>query len=430
MFTDDLDENVTDIDMSLVTGDDMMGMDASQECEESQFGDPDDACHGEASHGMVDLRDAAPREEPVKRRPREWHEEPVSLRMLMTEKVGSADAEASKADVSSTRTSAYALKEMMLWHPNQLIAIFSDEVLSDMGDATPARRLKCKSNVSSLYVKYATKSREHGAPPELVKRRYARGKDCFTKVLSKYSGVRWKECRHAARTYYSVPEMTRRHRNFWELVSVAVDWHKPLRDVLGYAQGQPSIKDSPATQAVAPVKEVALEDMVFENVVGVSVTYNTRIGMRDALVLRLLQDKATDEQFVAALKASEFHERHFKQFQDFIEALVADFKMSSYAVSMEFSPGAKERGRVHLHAWLGAGVRGGPGNSGGKKQFDIPVRELYYQKLEPWTKPTRPPKWHPVTVFNACVNGLYYVSCEKPGSIFRYTNVVPIEVSM
>ena len=50
---------------------------------------------------------------------------------------------------------------------------------------------------------------------------------------------------------------------------------------------------------------------------------------------------------------------------------------------------------------------------------DIVEADLEYQGVKPFPRPTKPKKNHPKTVFDAAVNGLYYVIANKTTSILR-----------
>ena len=86
---------------------------------------------------------------------------------------------------------------------------------------------------------------------------------------------------------------------------------------------------------------------------------------------------------------------------------------------MELSENAESPGRVHLHAYLGTGIKGGTGAMCSIVRANIIASDLEYQGVAPFVRPTKPKKNHPKTVFDAAVNGLYYVIANKTSTIMR-----------
>lgn len=94
---------------------------------------------------------------------------------------------------------------------------------------------------------------------------------------------------------------------------------------------------------------------------------------------------------------------------------------------MELSENAEEPGRVHLHGYIGTGIKGGAGSMNSVVRCDISQDDLCFMGVKPFPRPTKPKKNHPKTVCDAVVNGLYYVIAHKTTTIMRKATFWHIE---
>jgi len=428
MFADNTSEYLNGDDVA------MNDMDTDIGCkgiDDGHFDEPDE-CSDEdivvLPTTLAHIMGSPRRQPPVRRKAPHIPRTPMTLKCLMGDQMEEEkQVLALRSEKKYGSTAEHDIGEMMEWSPNQLWCLLVDEALGAMLDQEERRRVRTKRCDWRIHLKTAVSTRQFAVPGGVRSEVRRKGRDVYTKVMSKFSGKSWRECSKATRDHF-LTTFSEDQKSLWGVLGAACDECAAIQSFLGSSKKTPYTEGNPTQSQTTQHLDTTAGD-IFENVAGVMMTYNTTLGMKDAIVLTLLQEEATDEVFVAALKQSKFHQEQFRLFKNWVEQLAAEMKMASYAVSMEFSPAAEERGRVHFHAYMGSDVRGGPGFHGGRKRFTVSLKDLHYCGIKPVARPTILTRWHPVSVFNAVVNGLYYVGCDKIGGIFRFTNVEPIKVA-
>jgi hypothetical protein len=96
---------------------------------------------------------------------------------------------------------------------------------------------------------------------------------------------------------------------------------------------------------------------------------------------------------------------------------------------MELSTNAEKPGRVHLHAFVGTSIKGGVGFMSGIVRPSFKGEKIIFEGVVPHLKCCKAMRNTPKTVFDACVNGLYYVIAEKTSTIARSSTLWPVQDS-
>lgn len=319
----------------------------------------------------------------------------------------------------------FPVEEMATWHPNRLWTIVLQQV---MESAKPVQRNRMTSKRSDwqrlLEGLQKDPSLDMSNNGSALRRLLAY--DCFAKVFARYSGCTWRVAKASSA------------RSSWKLASKSdkMKWYV-LKEVLAgtpfFTTGEFSDRGQTVVEKKVVEQDQAADDVkvpkskVFENVVGLMLTYNTCIGIKDPEIMTLVQEDLPLDEFIAKVAKQEIHINMFNRFWSFIEELGKKLKFETLGASMEASAKSEDRGRVHLHAYLGTSIKGGVSAMSGVVEANVDVLDLIFLGVKPHVRPTRPKRKHPKTIFDAVVNGQYYVVAKKISSIMRKATLWPIE---
>ncbi len=121
------------------------------------------------------------------------------------------------------------------------------------------------------------------------------------------------------------------------------------------------------------------------------------------------------------------HELIERLAEEFLLELGKSVKFETVGACLELSENSEDKARVHLHGYLGTDIKGGVASMCGVVQADVDYADLIFSGVKPFVRATRPKRKRPKTIFDAVVNGLYYVVAKKTTSILRHATVWPIQ---
>ena len=162
------------------------------------------------------------------------------------------------------------------------------------------------------------------------------------------------------------------------------------------------------------------------NIFGVLVTWNTPAGL-DTSELKTICDKEySDDEVALRIKDSGMHKNMFDTWAKHTQHLAAVHKIPAWALSLELSCNAQERGRVHFHTYLGQRPEWSLVDPT-SEPCCVRLKDLEYQGIKPNVQTMRPRGRRGVPLLAS--GGLYYVLCDKRGSIYRKGSVIPHQAS-
>lgn len=336
------------------------------------------------------------------------------------------DVQGAPEKVSRSRPVAavFPVEEVATWHPNRLWSIIWQQVVEA---GTPVRRVRLRTK--GVDWRGLLERLKHEPELDLSNEGNALCRvlayDCFTKAFARYSGCSWRIAKATSA------------RAAWKKASKSdkMKWYV-LKEALGvtaFAQMAGRDQESASGSAATAEEKAAAEDSkeskvrVHENCVGIMVTYNTCIGLKDPDIMMLVQEDLPLDEFIAKLAKQEIHNTMFKRFWCFLQELGQKLKFQTVGASLELSEHSEDKGRVHLHGYLGTSIKGGPASMCGVVQANVDETDLIFSGIRPFVRSTRPRRKHPKTIFDAVVNGLYYVVAKKMSSILREATFWPIQ---
>ncbi len=164
-------------------------------------------------------------------------------------------------------------------------------------------------------------------------------------------------------------------------------------------------------------------DPIVANTVAVLLTYNTKVGHDDPIVLRWLQEGCKGDVLFQKMMQHTLYKDVFEEFWEFQHALGEKLGFANTAVCMEWSRFAEFPARVHLHVYHAPGLRF---RSWDHHTPNIEIR----QKCLLWKG--RRPDVRPCFVKNryksaAVGTGLYYVAGNKSGTMYQKNTIQPFK---
>jgi len=180
--------------------------------------------------------------------------------------------------------------------------------------------------------------------------------------------------------------------------------------------------ESPTTMEKVVTENTGL----VEQALGIALTYNTTIGMKDPQVLQWIREALPQEQYNKKLAKHPLHETLFGKFTLFIQDLQEKYRYPVYAACMESSANSKTPGRIHLHAFIGMHVSGTWAYT--VKKTELPTLDLLdfvFEGLKPCARTPQPYRYQARCVCESISRAVYYVMCQKPSTIMRDSNAWP-----
>ena len=307
------------------------------------------------------------------------------------------------------------LDEVKDWHPNRLWASLWNNILAR---SFPIRTLRLRRKGCD-WRRYLNSFVADQHTPTLCpwwSEQRRRGRDVLNSILARLTGQQVRIVKSVGKQMWAQASPTDQYR--WYALSCGLKEPALARRVGSYSgigKGRVTggeVNQEPEAGATSPVP-------TYEACTGLMVTYNIGLGLKSPQVMSMVQEKATPQDFMTFFKESTFHKQCFDCFWEFLSQLGEKLRFRTIGACMELSENAESPGRVHLHAYLGTGIKGGTGSMCSIVRADIIASDLEYQGVAPFVRPTKPKKNHPKTVFDAAVNGLYYVIANKTSTIMR-----------
>ncbi len=404
-------------------------IDGSSESEDDAVTIPDEERCTPVKRGRLSLADCFDAELSV---PREsgssgsvnWHTQSknISMSELLQSKTGDEATERGDATGSCPVAGHIDLDEIATWHPNRLWALVWEQTVKTLLPLR-IRRIKDKQRDWRRLLNLMQRDPlavlpEHGSGLER-----SRGQDMFRRMLCKHSGCSWRAVRSVGKNMWAKANMMDRFR--WSLFQYA----STDPDVAKYCSSMKGPR-VPVPRALADsfeATETKAGPRVYERCAGLMLTYNTDVGLLSPDIMIMVQEGRSPEEYIGYISKSELHMQAFESFWSFLLNLAEKLKFPTVGACMELSAHAAKPGRVHFHAYIGGGIRGGPGAMCSIPRADVAEPDLVHHDCRPQVRPTLPRKNHPKTVFEAIVNGLYYVIADKTSSIARRSTCWPVK---
>ena len=161
---------------------------------------------------------------------------------------------------------------------------------------------------------------------------------------------------------------------------------------------------------------------------GMLLTWNVTFGLEDPAVQAIVQQETDPDRLLAALKAMPHHRWFFDAFVSRTQALSQELGLASWAACMELSGQAATLGRVHLHAFLGPGMRRNSGfGASGLQKVTVQMQSLRWHGRLPDVSLMQVGRRRAPEL--SIAGGMCYVLACKEGSMFRMGSVEPFKDS-
>ena len=329
-------------------------------------------------------------------------------------------SESPESSRSETTSSApvggfLALSEVKEWHPNRVWAHVWTNIL-EVSFPMKTERLRTKQMDWRRYLNnWQTPSKmTTGFSTDALQR--VRARDVFKGMVARLTGESWRTVGTCVTRMWA--RATNEDQFRWHALACSMKEPAIARRTESFQKnGKSVVRCLDGTLEATTVAGSTVK--MFEACTGIMLTYNISLGLKSPEVLGMVQDKASPQEFIEFFQQSEFHKTSFDAFWTFLQTLGAKLRFRTIGASMELSENSSTPGRVHFHAYLGTNIQGGTGSMCSIVRSDIVEADLEYQGVKPFPRPTKPKKNHPKTVFDAAVNGLYYVIANKTTSILR-----------
>ena len=319
------------------------------------------------------------------------------------------------------------------WHPRRFLSLALQKI--DFGSARKVRvrekTVAWKAALEPLVENPALDLLVCGKPKEYSWQVGRTAFDIYCRIVGAHLGLSIRKCRVPLRDAWRKASEQDKLK-FYVLGIAILDKALDLEKLALRTEPSPEIrKEGEVAQANDKGKLPETTDVITkaDKAVGVLLTYNTKIGLKDAGVHQILQECADNEKLKQRYSQSPLHQALVARFREFIDKVAQQTDSKSVAVSMELSEVSTRRGRVHLHAFVGAGIRATTYNGfdNGRDFLEVDVCDLMFEGLVPHMSPCKPWRHYPKQKFDCVANGLYYVLCKKASTIFRDSNCWPIK---
>ena len=157
-------------------------------------------------------------------------------------------------------------------------------------------------------------------------------------------------------------------------------------------------------------------------VFGVLVCWNTDFGLREPALRALVESGLDGDALLQRMLNIPIYKWHFHAFRDRMQSLASAWDLSSWAVCMELSTNAVQRGRIHLHAMF-APTLSWSGHPRNLRKVNIPLAQLVWDGVVPDVRPSVG-VGRSRQLAEAFQAGLYYVLCHKIGGMYQDSSVV------
>ena len=156
---------------------------------------------------------------------------------------------------------------------------------------------------------------------------------------------------------------------------------------------------------------------------GFLITWNIHIGLSDPLFMELCRQAGSGLEVVDVCRASRAHQEHYAEFVDWVRALTRRLGLASWACCMEASLCASEKGKVHLHAFVGPTLSG-PVLAGECKPVHLNASDVVWHSMQGFVSALRGRK---AQAAKRATGGWFYCVGPKVGSVFRDSHLLPFQ---
>ena len=159
--------------------------------------------------------------------------------------------------------------------------------------------------------------------------------------------------------------------------------------------------------------------------VGFIATWHTRLGKDHPSVLRWVQEGKRGEELRELLMTLDLFETTFKVFLEHMHTMAKQHEFGACSASMEMCYKGKEACQVHLHLFLGRLVTY-EGRLKRPMPVALPWSSLMWNDAWPYIETLRLTRGYD-SWEQAIRRGLYHVTMDKVGMMYRSSNVWPPE---
>lgn len=271
------------------------------------------------------------------------------------------------------------------------------------------RRRKCIQDLGTLVKKLQQRPRYISW--RISHDQICAGRDEFVRRYAEASCQSWSSIVRLAKRVFN--QQIREWKNAWTVVNRVA---KVMFE--GNSRGR-RLLEPPAhawlPQSLAGDKDDRVQSSL--EVFGMLVSWNTDFGLQEPALRALLEADLDDDALLPGMMSIPIYKWHFDAFRDRIQHLACIWNLPSWACCMELSCHAEERGRVHLHAMF-APVITWSGHPRNLRKVTVPLAQLVWDGVAPDVRPSSG-TGRTRQIAEAFVGGLYYVLCDKIGSMYR-----------
>jgi hypothetical protein len=152
-------------------------------------------------------------------------------------------------------------------------------------------------------------------------------------------------------------------------------------------------------------------------------TWFTKLGVDHPAVIRWVQEGLRDDVLKTKLLTLTVFKTHFEAFSGWVQKLGETFASCQPACSMEMCYNGAQAFHIHVHAFFGPEVSF-RGLVRTPVQMNATWQQLEWNGVLPHIEPM---KGHTCALAGASRRGLYYVTMDKVGLLFRSSKVWPHE---
>ena len=237
--------------------------------------------------------------------------------------------------------------------------------------------------------------------------------------FSEVTGMPHLEAKKSSREHWGRADKA--ERKTWAFVShlraqIYVQPGRGMKRVLR----EPAVSDAVTT----PLLPQAEHDPLIGQACGLLRTHHTDLHNQHPEIAQICLQKVPLKERLRQLMQIPALEQMHKEHDEAVAAQAKRLGFKMYATTMELCMNSKDNGRIHLHDYQGGDVSHGVDDSICKK-VDIRVSDVYFQGRRGHHALTRGRGIKGIR--DATALGLYYVACNKIGTIFTTTTREPFE---
>ena len=311
--------------------------------------------------------------------------------------------------------------EILVWHPNRVFVTVLEYVLPRLPLSVRPRRLNVKQFQGAAFVAAPTQDALCDLKVRMTRDRRMTARDTFRRWLSRLAR---RPIRHiAAASHITWSMLSDDGKGRWFILNKIMA-HDTMSDTL--PEDMHGLRTG---NDVGPTAGDVVPHVTAHKISGWGylATYNTNIGLCDAMSTRWVQEGVRGEALKTKLISHPLYRACFDRFWEWHKDQAVKMGCGTYCASMEHSEHANSPARVHLHSYAGVQISGGVGCMKVPRLLNFNENDLIWEGCRPHVMPTMTRRKAEATVFNAVSTGVYYVVGEKSGTMFKEANAWPIQ---